>query len=247
MSAYLAQVPHPVNPGEIRPGGCARMPETIPSAMSDAENSQTSDTDAPGAAAAPARKRPKPGERRVQILQALATMLEQPGAERITTAALAAKLEVSEAALYRHFASKAQMFEGLIDFIEESVFSLINQIQERHAGDGLRQAAGIATLLVQFAERNPGMTRVMVGDALVFENERLQQRMNQFFDKVESALRQCLREAADAAGAAAPTVDAQVRASLLTAFLVGRLQRFARSGFRKTPSEHLDACIARML
>lgn len=215
--------------------------------MSDADSSQPSDTDAQESAAAPARKRPKPGERRVQILQALATMLEQPGADRITTAALAAKLEVSEAALYRHFASKAQMFEGLIDFIEETVFSLVNQIQARHPGEGQRQAAGIATVLVQFAERNPGMTRVMVGDALVFEHERLQQRMNQFFDKLEAALRQCLRESLDASGAATPTVDAQVRASLLTAFLVGRLQRFARSGFRKLPSEHLDPCLARIL
>jgi len=215
--------------------------------MSDAESSLPTDTDAQEAATAPTRKRPKPGERRVQILQALATMLEQPGAERVTTAALAAKLEVSEAALYRHFASKAQMFEGLIDFIEETVFSLVNQIQARHPGEGQRQAAGIATVLVQFAERNPGMTRVMVGDALVFEHERLQQRMNQFFDKLEAALRQCLREALDGSGAATPTVDAQVRASLLTAFLVGRLQRFARSGFRKLPSEHLDPCLARML
>ncbi len=215
--------------------------------MSDAESLQPSDTESPEAAVAPTRKRPKPGERRVQILQALASMLEQPGAERITTAALAARLEVSEAALYRHFASKAQMFEGLIDFIEESVFTLVNQIQARHPGEGLRQAAGIATVLIQFAERNPGMTRVMVGDALVFEHERLQQRMNQFFDKVEAALRQCLREAADASGAATPTVDAQVRATLVTAFIVGRLQRFARSGFRKAPSEHLDACLARML
>ena len=215
--------------------------------MSDAESSLPSDNDAQASAAAPARKRPKPGERRVQILQALATMLEQPGAERITTAALAAKLSVSEAALYRHFASKAQMFEGLIDFIEETVFSLINQIQSRQPGEGLRQAAGIVSVVVQFAERNPGMTRVMVGDALVFEHERLQQRMNQFFDKLEAALRQCLREAMEAAGTATPTVDAQVRASLLTAFLLGRLQRFARSGYRKSPSEHLDACLARML
>ncbi len=215
--------------------------------MSDADSSLPSDTDAQESAAVPARKRPKPGERRVQILQALATMLEQPGADRITTAALAAKLEVSEAALYRHFASKAQMFEGLIDFIEETVFSLVNQIQARHPGEGQRQAAGIATVLVQFAERNPGMTRVMVGDALVFEHERLQQRMNQFFDKLEAALRQCLREALDASGAATPTVDAQVRASLLTAFLVGRLQRFARPGFRKLPSEHLDPCLSRIL
>jgi len=201
----------------------------------------------PGAgepAAAAVRKRPKPGERRVQILQALATMLEQPGAERITTAALAARLEVSEAALYRHFASKAQMFEGLIEFIEQSVFTLINQIAEREL-PGQPQAVRIVTMLVQFAEKNPGMTRVMVGDALVFENERLQQRMNQFFDKVETSLKQCLRATGDASDT--PTVDAQVRASVLTAFIVGRLQRFARSGFKRTPSEHLEASLAQML
>jgi len=195
-------------------------------------------------AAAPARKRPKPGERRVQILQALAAMLEQPGAERVTTAALAARLDVSEAALYRHFASKAQMFEGLIDFIEQSVFTLVNQILEREGATGAQQAARILTLLVQFAERNPGMTRVMVGDALVFENERLQQRMNQFFDKIEATLRQVLRGAASADGSTTPTVDAQVRAAALTAFVVGQLQRFARSGFRRAPSEHLEATIA---
>ena len=195
-----------------------------------------------GDAPAAVRKRPKPGERRVQILQALATMLEQPGAERITTAALAARLDVSEAALYRHFASKAQMFEGLIEFIEQSVFTLINQIAEREPA-GPAQAGRIVAMLIQFAEKNPGMTRVMVGDALVFENERLQQRMNQFFDKVEASLKQCLRSA----DAATPTVDAQVRASVLTAFIVGRLQRFARSGFKRAPSEHLDASLARML
>lgn len=219
--------------------------------MSDVENT-TSSTSAEGEAAAPARKRPKPGERRVQILQALATMLEQPGAERITTAALAAKLEVSEAALYRHFASKAQMFEGLIEFIEQTVFSLINQIAEREAGTsdaaaGARHAGKVVTMLVQFAEKNPGMTRVMVGDALVFENERLQQRMNQFFDKIESTLKQCLREGAQVVGSATPSVDAQVMASVLTAFIVGRLQRFARSGFRRLPSEHLEASLAQML
>jgi TetR/AcrR family transcriptional regulator len=190
-----------------------------------------------------ARKRPKPGERRVQILQALATMLEQPGAERITTAALAARLDVSEAALYRHFASKAQMFEGLIEFIEQSVFTLINQITEREPA-GQSQAGRIVAMLIQFAEKNPGMTRVMVGDALVFENDRLQQRMNQFFDKVESSLKQCLRGVTEAA---TPTVDAQVRASVLTAFIVGRLQRFARSGFKRPPSEHLEQALARML
>ena len=127
------------------------------------------------------RKRPKPGERRVQILQTLASMLEQPGADRITTAALAAKLDVSEAALYRHFASKAQMFEGLIEFIEQSVFSLVNQIAEREP-DSSTQARRVLTVLLQFGEKNPGMTRVMVGDALVFEHERLLARMNQFFE-----------------------------------------------------------------
>lgn len=191
------------------------------------------------------RKRPKPGERRVQILQALASMLEQPGAERITTSALAARLEVSEAALYRHFASKAQMFEGLIDFVEQSVFTLVNQIAEREP-DPAGRTRKLVTMVLQFGEKNPGMARVMVGDALVFENERLQARMNQFFDKLESSLKQSLRDAATAE-AATPTVDAQVRASVIVAFMVGRLQRFARSGFKRLPSEHLDASLAAIL
>jgi TetR/AcrR family transcriptional regulator len=167
-------------------------------------------------AASTVRKRPKPGERRVQILQTLASMLEQPGADRITTAALAAKLDVSEAALYRHFASKAQMFEGLIEFIEQSVFSLVNQIVERETS-GSVQARKIVTVLLQFGEKNPGMTRVMVGDALVFENDRLVTRMNQFFDRIESQLKQALRIAAEAAGSSTPTVDANTQASVLTA------------------------------
>ena len=205
------------------------------------------DTDpTPTPDAPPVRKRPKPGERRVQILQALATMLEQPGAERITTAALAAKLDVSEAALYRHFASKAQMFEGLIEFIESSVFTLINQIMERDA-DAAQKAARMVTVVLQFGEKNPGMTRVMVGDALVFENERLQQRMNQFFDRIESSLRQVLRDAAQAQQSATPTVDAQVRAALLVSFVQGRLQRHARSGFKRSALEHLEASLALML
>jgi TetR/AcrR family transcriptional regulator len=205
------------------------------------------DTDPTPTPAAPTvRKRPKPGERRVQILQALATMLEQPGAERITTAALAAKLDVSEAALYRHFASKAQMFEGLIEFIESSVFTLINQIMERDA-DAAQKAARMVTVVLQFGEKNPGMTRVMVGDALVFENDRLQQRMNQFFDRIESSLRQVLRDAAQAQQSATPTVDAQVRAALLVSFVQGRLQRHARSGFKRSALEHLEASLALML
>ncbi len=201
----------------------------------------------------PSRKRPKPGERRVQILQMLASMLEQPAGERITTASLAARLEVSEAALYRHFASKAQMFEGLIEFIEQSVFTLINQMNARETTTssesvamGKRQAALMVAMLMQFAERNPGMARVMVGDALVFENERLQQRMNQFFDKVEAAFKQSLRSV-PAAGSLTPTVDAQVCAGVLVAFVTGRLQRFVRSGFKRAPSEHLDAALAVLL
>jgi TetR/AcrR family transcriptional regulator len=194
------------------------------------------------AVAEPGRKRPKPGERRVQILHTLATMLEQPGAERITTAALAAKLEVSEAALYRHFASKAQMFEGLIEFIEQSVFTLVNQIAERET-TGQAQAQKILSVLLQFGEKNPGMTRVMVGDALVFENERLVSRMNQFFDRIESQLRQSLRLVAESAGSSTPTVDANAQASVLTGFAVGRLQRYARSGFKRVPTEHLEAAL----
>ena len=192
------------------------------------------------------RKRPKPGERRVQILQTLASMLEQPGAERITTAALAGKLDVSEAALYRHFASKAQMFEGLIDFIEQSVFTLANQINERETAGNV-QAQKVLTVLLQFGEKNPGMTRVMVGDALVFENDRLLARMNQFFDRIESQLRQSLRNAAEASGSTTPTVDANAQASVLTAFAVGRLQRYARSGFKRQPTEHLDAALRLMV
>ena len=213
--------------------------------MADTVNDPEANAAAPVAAEAATRKRPKPGERRVQILQALAGMLEQPGAERVTTSALAARLGVSEAALYRHFASKAQMFEGLIEFIEQSIFSLVNQITEREAVHAVRLRK-LVTLVLQFAEKNPGMTRVMAGDALVFENERLQERMNQFFDKLEASLKQTLREAASTS-AATPTVDAQVRASVIIAFMLGRLQRFSRSGFKRLPTEHLEASLATVL
>jgi len=211
--------------------------DTVPASVTGTEVDAGVSAGVPGV-----RKRPKPGERRVQILQTLASMLEQPGAERITTAALASKLDVSEAALYRHFASKAQMFEGLIEFIEQTVFTLVNQINERET-PGTVQAQKILTVLLQFGEKNPGMTRVMVGDALVFENDRLLTRMNQFFDRIESQLRQSLRAAAEAAGSSTPTVDANAQASVLTAFAVGRLQRYARSGFKRAPTEFLDAAL----
>lgn len=222
------------------------MTSSAPEHMPTADIASESPSDGVATTEGNGRKRPKPGERRVQILQALAAMLEQPGAERVTTAALAARLEVSEAALYRHFASKAQMFEGLIEFIEQSVFGLVSQLVEREP-DGNARSRKLVTLLLQFGEKNPGMTRVMVGDALVHENERLQQRMNLFFDKIESALRQNLREVALLAQVATPTVDAQADASAITAFCVGRLQRFARSGFKRSPSEHLEHSLALLL
>ncbi len=192
--------------------------------------------------ATPTRKRPRPGERRLQILQTLAAMLEQPGAERVTTAGLAAKIGVSEAALYRHFASKAQMFEGLIDFVDQSVMGLIRQVTDREPA-GPQQAGRIVALLLQFAEKNPGMSRVMNGEALAFEHDRLQERINLLFDKIEAQLRQSLKHA----DTPTPSADAQVTASVLVAFMQGRLQRYARSGFKRLPSEHLQAALTRIL
>ncbi|MES2071041.1 MAG: nucleoid occlusion factor SlmA [Pseudomonadota bacterium] len=186
----------------------------------------------------------KPGERKLQILQTLATMLENPKGEKITTAALAARIEVSEAALYRHFASKAQMFEGLIEFIESSVFGLINQISQQHE-DGLIQAQAIALMLLNFSERNPGMTKVMIGDALVNEDERLQVRMNQFVERMELAFKQALRLAVTQGNAAENEVSS--RANMLSSFVVGRWHRYAKTGFRQAPTEHGAMQIALLL
>ncbi len=186
----------------------------------------------------------KPGERKLQILQTLATMLEQPKGEKITTAALAARLEVSEAALYRHFASKAQMFEGLIEFIETTVFGLINKITEQQE-NGLSQVQAVILMLLNFAERNPGMTRVMIGDALVNEDERLQTRMNQFIDRIELALKQSLRIAATQGQA--NEAEVAVRANLIANAVLGHWQRYAKTGFKKNPSEHASAQIAMLL
>jgi len=168
------------------------------------------------------------GERRLEILKALAQMLEAPRWERITTAALAKKLDVSEAALYRHFASKAQMFEGLIEFIESSVFTLANKIAADES-DGRKQADQLLEMLLAFAEKNPGMVRVMTGDALVGEHERLQARMNQFFDRFESTLKQALRAAADG--------DPAAHATALLRYAIGALHQFAKSGFARKPTE----------
>ena len=176
----------------------------------------------------------KTGERKLQILQALAGMLESPKAEKVTTAALAAKLDVSEAALYRHFASKAQMYEGLIEFIETSIFTLVNKITQSEE-NGRRQALAVARMLLDFSEQNPGMTKVMIGDALVNEDERLQRRMNQFVDRVELALRQSWKLAATQGGP--PEEEAAARAALLMAFVIGRGHRFAKSGFQLKPTD----------
>jgi TetR/AcrR family transcriptional regulator len=187
----------------------------------------------------------KSGERKNQILQTLAEMLEKPQAEKITTAALAAKLDVSEAALYRHFASKAQMFEGLIEFIEQTLFSLINKITSEET-DGLRQLDAIISLLLGFAQKNPGMTRVLIGDALVHENERLQTRINQLHDRIESTLRQALRIAVTQQEAPAE-LDTNATANLLLAFVTGRWHQFAKSGFKRSPMDMLDIQKAALL
>ncbi|MBI4756395.1 MAG: nucleoid occlusion factor SlmA [Betaproteobacteria bacterium] len=179
------------------------------------------------------------GNRRLEILQTLAAMLQQPKGEKITTAALAGRLEVSEAALYRHFASKAQMYEGLIEFIESSLFSTINRIAADETS-GLRQTELIVALLLGFADKNPGLTRVLVGDVLVNEDDRLQARINQLLDRVEASLRQALRLAASGTeldGAA----DVATLANLLLAYAQGRWLQFVKSGFSRSPTAQWPA------
>ena len=175
------------------------------------------------------------GERKSQILQTLAQMLEGPSAERITTAALAARIEVSEAALYRHFKGKADMFAGLIDFVEQTLFSLINKITSEEQS-GLRQAEAIMTMLLGFAQKNRGMTRVLIGDALVTEDEALQARINQIHDRIESALKQSLRFAVTQKEVA-DDVDLAAQANALMSFVAGRWHQYAKSGFRRDPAE----------
>lgn len=175
----------------------------------------------------------KPGERRLQILQTLAGMLEMPKGEKITTAALAARLECSEAALYRHFASKAQMYDALIEFIEQSLFSVINQITADE-NQGLRQVEAVIALLLRFAQKNRGMTRVLIGDALVNENERLQSRINTLLDRLEAALKQSLRIAATQENLK-PDADFGALANLLLCYVIGRWEQYARSGFSREP------------
>ncbi len=190
-------------------------------------------------------RRARPGERRLQILQCLAGMLQEVGAERVTTAALAQRLQVSEAALYRHFASKAQMFEGLIDFIEHSVYGLVNQIAAREPS-GLTQAIRIVQSLLAFAEHNPGLCRVMAGDALVGEHARLRQRVDQFFARIESTLRQCLRLAVEQGHTGAGFEPGQ-RAQWLLTFVCGGVLRVARSPGAPALSPTIDPALHALL
>lgn len=175
----------------------------------------------------------QPGEKKLQILQTIAAMLENPAGEKITTAALAARLEVSEAALYRHFPSKARMFEGLIEFIESAIFSVVGQIAAEEE-NGLRQAELMLAAALRFAGKNRGLARVMIGDALVHENPRLQARINQFFERLEASLKQACKIAV-AQGTLPAETDCAARADLLVCYLMGRLQRFVKSGFQDDP------------
>ena len=181
--------------------------------------------------------------RKQQILETLAHMLEQPKREKITTAALAAKLDLSEAALYRHFANKAQMFEGLIEFIEVSIFGVINKITKDET-DGTKQVQLIVTMLLKFAEKNPGMTRVLIGDALVNEEDYLQSRINQLCDRLEASLKQSLRIAETQTNEKS---DAEVQANLLICYVIGRWHQYAKSGFKRKPTELLEAQLGKLM
>jgi TetR/AcrR family transcriptional regulator len=183
------------------------------------------------------RKRLKPGERRVQILQTLAHMLEERGSERVTTAQLAARLQISEAALYRHFASKTQMFEALLELIESYVNGLINEALQA-PGTGNERAIQLVTRLLGFSEENPGLARILTGAALVYEHKRLLNRMNAVLTHLETALHQCLQ----AGGPSNPALSAD----LLATFTFGRIHVWSRSDFTRPPTTNLAACLARL-
>ena len=176
--------------------------------------------------------------RKQQILECLALMLQSSPVQRITTAKLAAEVGVSEAALYRHFPSKARMFEGLIDFIEESIFSRINLILSDHK-ETLVRCHHVLHVLLVFAERNPGMCRILSGDALMGENERLRVRVHQFFEKLESQFKQILRERKLREGKTF-TINEQALANILVAFAEGKISQYVRSGFDKNPSSDFN-------
>ena len=177
--------------------------------------------------------------RKDQILHALARMLENSPGERITTAGLAREVGVSEAALYRHFPSKARIFEGLIKFIEDTLFSRINRIMQEEE-NAQERCKKILTLLLTFADKNPGMTRLLTGDALAGETERLRARIAQFFSRIESQLKQILREAQIRENLKPPIPPAAL-ANLLLACCEGRMAQFVRSEFQSSPMKNWEA------
>jgi TetR/AcrR family transcriptional regulator len=173
-----------------------------------------------------------------QILEALARQLETHPGQKITTASLAKEVGVSEAALYRHFPSKARMFESLIEFIEDSVFGLINQILEENTS-AVSRCSNILTMILGFSERNPGLTCILAGAALTGENERLRIRVSQFYDRLETQLKQVLREAESKNELPVGHPSTSI-ANLFTVLAEGRMNQYVRSGFRKSPLEHWD-------
>ncbi len=183
-------------------------------------------------------KKPQKIDRKQQILQVLAHELEVSPGHRITTAHLAKAVGVSEAALYRHFPSKARMFEGLIDFAEDAIFGVANRIMEEEQ-DVVKRCENLLLVLLRFAERNPGITRILVGDALIGENERLRTRMAQLFERLETQFKQILREA-PMAGSYRPAGSTSSVANLFMSIADGRMSRFVRSGFKANPTEYWE-------
>ncbi|NQZ06260.1 MAG: nucleoid occlusion factor SlmA [Algicola sp.] len=177
--------------------------------------------------------------RKEQILQCLAVMLENNPGQRITTAKLAQQVGVSEAALYRHFPSKTRMFEGLIDFIEDTILPRVNLIIDREKSV-IRRIETILTLLLGFAEKNPGLSRIMTGDALLGEQDRLRERISNFYDKLETQFKQVLREAKLREGKDLG-IDEGVLANMLLAFVEGKFNQFVRSDFKRLPMEQFPA------
>ncbi len=188
---------------------------------------------------------PRASDRKIQILQRLAEMLEDPKCKKVTTALLASKLEVSEAALYRHFASKAQMYEGLIEFIEQTIFGLINKISSTEQS-GLAQVSATVSMLLNFSKKNPGMTRVLIGDALVYEDDRLQERINRLHDRIEATLRQSLRFAINQGEPVAST-EIEPQSNLIMALVIGKWHQFAKSRFSKDPTHYGDIQLQMLL
>ncbi len=176
--------------------------------------------------------------RRQQILQALAYMLEASPGARITTSALAKEVGVSEAALYRHFPSKSKMFEGLIEYIEETIFTRISKILVEES-DTTERCKAILTLLLNFSEKNPGISRILTGDALAGETDRLRSRIAQFYDRLESQLKQVLREA-EVRDSDRPTIPTTVAANLLLSSAEGKISQFVRSDFKRLPTENWE-------